>query len=96
MIGLVINIFKVVITLLLKVYKPNWLLRLDKYLEEKIGIDLIKQEEKWFEKHPLLLKRIQLLEQDSHPPVAQGGATELKNLIQDLEKRVVKVEKKVK
>ena len=43
MIGLVINIVKAIISLLLKVYKPNWLLRLDKYLEEKIGIDIIKQ-----------------------------------------------------
>ena len=46
MIGLVINIVKAIISLLLKVYKPNWLLRLDKYLEEKIGIDIIKQEKK--------------------------------------------------
>ena len=46
MIGLVINIVKAIISLLLKVYKTNWLLRLDKYLEEKIGIDIIKQEKK--------------------------------------------------
>ena len=68
MIGLVINIVKAIISLLLKVYKPNWLLRLDKYLEEKIGIDIIKQEKKWFEKHPLLLESIELLERDSHAP----------------------------
>jgi hypothetical protein len=96
MVGLIINLIRFIISAILKVYQPKWLLRFDKWCEDKIGIDLIKQEEKWFEKHPLLLKRIQLLEQDTHPPVAQGGATELKDLIQSLENRVVKIEKKIK
>ena len=39
-------------------------LKLDRYLEEKIGLDLIKQEKKWFEKHPLLEERIKSLEED--------------------------------
>ena len=39
-------------------------LKLDRYLEEKIVIDLIKQEKKWFEKHPLLEERIKALEED--------------------------------
>jgi len=39
-------------------------LKLDRYLEEKIGLDLIKQEKKWFEKHPLLEERIKALEED--------------------------------
>ena len=65
MIGLVINIVKAIISLLLKVYKPNWLLRLDKYLEEKIGIDIIKQEEKFAEKYPNIIKRIEDLEQET-------------------------------
>lgn len=38
------------------------LLKIDKWCEDKIGLDIIKQEEKWFEKHPLLLKRIETLE----------------------------------
>ncbi len=40
------------------------MLRLDKWLEEKIGLDIIKQEQKWFVKHPLLLERIEKLEKD--------------------------------
>ena len=96
MVGLIINLIRFIVSAILKVYQPKWLLRLDKWCEDKIGIDLIKQEEKWFEKHPLLLKRIQLLEQDAHPPVAPGGTTELKDLIQSLENRVVKIEKKIK
>ena len=36
----------------------------DRYLEDKIGLDLIKQEKKWFEKHPLLEERIKALEED--------------------------------
>lgn len=39
-------------------------LKLDRYLEDKIGLDLIKQEKKWFEKHPLLEERIKALEED--------------------------------
>ena len=31
---------------------------------KKIGIDIIKQEKKWFEKHPLLEERIKSLEED--------------------------------
>ena len=96
MVGLIINLIRFIISAILKVYQPKWLLSLDKWCEDKICIDLIKQEEKWFEKHPLLLKRIQLLEQDAHPPVAPGGTTELKDLIQSLENRVVKIEKKIK
>ena len=92
MIGLVINLLKGVITLLLKIYKPSCLLRLDKYLEEKIGIDLIKQEKKWFEKHPLLLKRIEHLEDDSHPPCPLEEFDAYPALI----KRIEELEKKVK
>ncbi len=40
------------------------ILELDMYLEDKIGLDIIKQEEKWFEKHPLLAERITALEED--------------------------------
>ena len=53
--------------LLLKIpYVKNHpkVLKLDRYLEDKIGLDLIKQEKKWFEKHPLLEERIKALEED--------------------------------
>tara|TARA_B100001248_G_scaffold6471_1_gene4495 strand:+ start:689 stop:934 length:246 start_codon:yes stop_codon:yes gene_type:complete len=56
-----------VFRLLLKIpYVKNHpkVLKLDRYLEEKIGLDLIKQEKKWFEKHPLLEERIKALEED--------------------------------
>lgn len=90
MIGLVFNIIKMIISALLKIYQPNWLLRLDTYLEEKIGIDLIKQEEKWFEKHPLLLKRIEKLEKDSHAPCPLEEFDAYPALI----RRIEKLEKK--
>ena len=44
------------------------LLKIDKWCEDKIGLDIIKQEKRWFEKYPLLKKRIEVLEKDSHPP----------------------------
>ena len=90
MIGLVFNIIKMIISALLKIYQPNWLLRLDIYLEEKIDIDLIKQEKKWFEKHPLLLNRIEKLEKDSHAPCPLEEFDAYPALI----KRIEKIEKK--
>ena len=56
-----------VFRLLLKIpYVKNHpkVLKLDRYLEDKIGLDLIKQEKKWFEKRPLLEERIKALEED--------------------------------
>ena len=44
-----------------------WLLKVDKWCEDKLGIDIIKQEEKFWEKYPGIYKRILQLEKDSHP-----------------------------
>ena len=55
---------------------------------------LIKQDKKFHEKYPLVSERIATLERDSHPPVAPGGATELKDEIAALLKRIEKLEKK--
>ena len=54
-------VLKLATTGALKFMMPT-LLKIDKWCEDKIGLDIIKQEEKWFEKHPLLLKRIEALE----------------------------------
>tara|TARA_B100000035_G_scaffold293269_1_gene282578 strand:- start:1484 stop:1693 length:210 start_codon:yes stop_codon:yes gene_type:complete len=62
--------FQLVMTLLRVILKIPYvknsktMLKLDKWLEEKIGLDIIKQEQKWFVKHPLLLERIEKLEKD--------------------------------
>ena len=68
MIGIIFSVLKAIIKLLLKTAALNFLrphlLKLDKWCEEKIGIDIIKQEKKWFEKHPLLEDRIKALEED--------------------------------
>ena len=58
----------------------------------KIGIDIIKQEKKWFEKHPLLLERIELLERDSHAPCPLEEFDAYPALI----KRIEELENKVK
>lgn len=76
--------------MLLKVYQPAWLLKFDLWCELKLGIDLIKQEKKWFEKHPLLHERIQALEKDSHPPCP----LECFDGYDDLIKRIDEIEKK--
>ena len=66
MVGFLLGILKNIVLKLattgaLKFMMPT-LLKIDKWCEDKIGLDIIKREEKWFEKHPLLLKRIETLE----------------------------------
>jgi len=62
--------FQIIMTLLRVILKipfiknSKTMLKLDKWLEDKIGLDIIKQEQKWFVKHPLLLERIEKLEKD--------------------------------
>ena len=73
-----------------------WLLKVDKWAEDKLGIDLIKQDKKFHERFPLVSERIAKLERDSHPPVTPGGTTELKNEIAELLKRIEKLEKNKK
>lgn len=46
-------------------HKP--LLRLDKWCEDKLGIDIVKQDKKFHEKYPLVAKRIKELEKIAHP-----------------------------
>tara|TARA_B100000963_G_scaffold345714_1_gene350110 strand:+ start:3611 stop:3844 length:234 start_codon:yes stop_codon:yes gene_type:complete len=65
MIGLIINIIRFIISRILKVYQPAWLLKLDSWCELKLGIDLIKQELKFAEKYPNVIKRIEDLEQET-------------------------------
>jgi len=59
--------------------------------------------ELWKKKYPKIVakieeleERIDFLETDSHPPIAPGGTTELKSLIDDINTRLDKIEKKRK
>lgn len=52
-----------------------------------------EENEEWLEE---LEDRIIELEKDSHPPVAPGGATELINKIQSLEKEIETIKTTVK
>lgn len=63
MFQLLMTVFRVLLKIPYVKNHPK-VLKLDRYLEEKIGLDLIKQEKKWFEKHPLLEERIKALEED--------------------------------
>lgn len=66
------------------------------YLAIKYDIHLARKEEKWRSEFPHLAARIDKLEEWSHPPVAPGGATELKDEIADLRKTIEALEKKQK
>ena len=67
MFGLVINILKFIVTRILKVYQPQWLLNLDDWCEDKLGIDIIKEDKKFHELYPIVANRIKTLEKNSHP-----------------------------
>ena len=67
MFGLIMKLAKFIITIILKVYKPKWLLRLDDWCEDKLGIDIIKEDKKFHELYPIVANRIKKLEANSHP-----------------------------
>ena len=59
---------------------------------ENISIDIIKQEQKWFEKHPLLRVRIEKLEKKSHTPKGlhnMDGYSELLERLTELEQETL-------
>ena len=68
MISFVLKILKAILLKLAKTGTFNFmmptLLKLDKYLEDKLGIDIIKQDRKFKEVYPVISERIQLLEKE--------------------------------
>jgi len=67
-----------------------WLLKVDKWCEDKLGIDIIKQDKKFHEQFPLIAQRLEALEKNSHPCKELHEFEvypELIKRIEDLEKR---------
>lgn len=68
MISFVLKILQALVLKLATTGTFHWLLptllKLDKYLEDKLGIDIIKQDRKFKEVYPLVSERIQLLEKE--------------------------------
>ena len=68
MISFVLKILQAVVLKLATTGTFNFLmptlLKLDKYLEDKLGIDIIKQDKKFKEVYPVISERIQLLEKE--------------------------------
>lgn len=66
MISILIAVFKSIITMLLKSAALSFLhphlLKLDTWCEEKLGIDIIKQDKKFHEKYPLVAARLEEVE----------------------------------
>lgn len=71
MFSFLINILKVVVVRLAATgvlsWLQPWLLKVDKWCEDKLGIDLIVQEKKFWEKYPKIEKRLKKVEKNSHP-----------------------------
>jgi hypothetical protein len=63
---LLVAVIKAIVVGILKTKILKWLhgpmLRMDKWCEDKIGIDLIKQETTWRNKFPLLSAKIDSME----------------------------------
>ena len=68
MISFVLKILKAILLKLATTGTFNFLmptlLKIDKYLEDKLGIDIIKQDKKFKEVYPVISERIQLLEKE--------------------------------
>ena len=82
-------LMKLLTSKLLSFLQPQ-LLKLDKWCEDKLGIDLIKQEKKFHQKWPNISKRIAILEKDAHPPICLDefdGYKELEKRIKTLEEK---------
>lgn len=43
------------------------LLKLDAWCENRLGLDIIKQDKKFKDKYPLIAERLEKLEKNSHP-----------------------------
>ena len=74
------------------------------YLAIRLGWTWLQEPvDAWRKKYPKVVSkiddleiRIMFLESIAHPPVSAGGATELKGLIEDIDVRLNKLEKKRK
>lgn len=66
MISILVAVFKAVITKLLATsalsFLHPYLLKFDAWCENKLGIDLIKQDKKFHEKYPLVSARLEEVE----------------------------------
>jgi len=66
MISIFVAVFKAIITKLLTTSALSFLhphlLKLDKWCEDKLGIDIIKQDKKFHEKYPLVAARLEEIE----------------------------------
>jgi len=63
-----------------------WLLKVDKWCEDKLGIDIIVQDQKFQDKYPLIAERIRHLEADSHPPICLEQFDGYADLVKRIEK----------
>ena len=61
MFQIIITLFRVLLKIPFVKNHPK-ILKLDKWLEDKIGLDIIKQEKKFYEKYPGVMNRIEQLE----------------------------------
>ena len=61
MFQIIITVFRVLLKIPFVKNHPK-ILKLDKWLENKIGLDIIKQEKKFYEKYPGVMNRIEQLE----------------------------------
>ena len=71
MVTILAKVVQSILTMLLKTAALKFLhphlLKLDKWCEDTLGIDIIKQDKKFHEKYPLIAERLKEVERNSHP-----------------------------
>jgi hypothetical protein len=95
MISIIVAVFRAIIIKLLTTSVFSFLhpslLKLDKWCEDKLGIDIVKQDKKFHETYPLISERLEKLERDSHPKCGIetfDGYSKIDNRIKEIERRL--------
>ena len=95
MISIIVAVFRAIIIKLLTtsvfIFLHPSLLKLDKWCEDKLGIDIVKQDKKFHETYPLISERLEKLERDSHPKCGIetfDGYSKIDNRIKEIERRL--------
>jgi len=95
MISILVSVFKSILTMLMKNAALSFLhphlLKLDKWCEDRLGIDLIKQDKKFHEKYPLVAERLKKVEEVAHPKCgieSFDGYQQIDDRLNELERRL--------
>ena len=95
MISIIVAVFRAIVIKLLTTSVFSFLhpslLKLDKWCEDKLGLDIVKQDKKFHATYPLISERLEKLDRDSHPKCGIetfDGYSKIDNRIKEIERRL--------